>query len=319
MKRACPLIVAVALCLTGCGESGDTSVAVRFDSSAITRASVKHWMAVLSPAGQTKTLSFLISTAWLKGEATELGRGVSHAQVQRRLQQKIASSYPGGQAEFSAYLKASGQTRADVQLGIERELASAAIEHALAAAQAKVTPAQVAAYYASHRQRFAVSETRTVQITNRKSTAQGEQVRREVAAGKSFASISQRVVMQRPAKLGMGAVDAKDMLELDTLERAIFSAPQGVLSGPVKFRVDYYVFEVRKIAPATYLPLRAVAGAIARQLASERRQANLARFVGAWRARWSARTDCSAGYVVRKCRQYTPPAGAPPESPYTLE
>jgi parvulin-like peptidyl-prolyl isomerase len=263
--------------------------------------------------------AFLISTAWLRGEAAEQGLGISPGLVEAHVKEKIASSYPGGEQEFHEYLRASKQTEADVKLSVERGLIAGAIEQRLAGAEAKITAAQVAAYYNQHKARFAVPEARTLQITNRKSTAQGEQIKREVAAGKSFAGMSQSAVIDRPAKIGDNGPNIKDGLEKKALELAIFAARPGVLAGPVRFRVDYYVFEVRKIVPATYQPLRSVQASISQQLTSERRQASLARFVKAWRAKWTARTDCSAGYVISKCRQYRPSSTTPTENPDALE
>lgn len=247
MTRVVAIIAALALWLAGCAS--DSPVAVRVGDATITQASVTHWMTILSPAGKEKALDFLISSAWLAGEARELALGITQSDVEAHFKAKVASAYPGGTHELHEYLNASHQSEADAKLGVERELITAAIEHKLAAAEPAITPAQVAAYYAGHKQRFSVPEMRTLQITNRKSTAQGQQLRREVAAGMSFASMSQSTVVDRPAKLGEGGVQPIDSREKAPLERAMFSAKVGVLTGPIKFRVDYFVFEVTRIAP----------------------------------------------------------------------
>jgi hypothetical protein len=100
------------------------------------------------------------------------------------------------------------------------------------------------------------------------------------------------------------------------LNRAIFTAGQHVLSGPIGVTGNFYVFEITRVHPGKPESLAQAQAAIRATLASELLNSTRAKFISAWRASWVSRTECEKGYVVAKCRQFTPPAGSPPESPY---
>ena len=93
------------------------------------------------------------------------------------------------------------------------------------------------------------------------------------------------------------------------------AAPR-VLSGPVGVTGNFYVFEVTRVHPGKPESLAQAQAAIRATLASELLNSTRAKFISAWRASWISRTECENGYVVARCRQFTPPAGTSPESPY---
>jgi parvulin-like peptidyl-prolyl isomerase len=90
------------------------------------------------------------------------------------------------------------------------------------------------------------------------------------------------------------------------LNRAIFAATPGVLTGPIGTSYGYFVFDVVKIRFEHEQPLREVQASIQRQLARPLQERALAGFIKQWRAKWTARTDCSPGDVVPECRQFKP-------------
>jgi hypothetical protein len=74
---------------------------------------------------------------------------------------------------------------------------------------------------------------------------------------------------------------------------AIFTAKPGVLTGPIKFRVDYFMFEVTRIEPARQRTLAEGQATIRTQLADRQRRRNLATFIAAWRRKWTAEMSCA--------------------------
>lgn len=312
-SSAAVLALAVGL-ITGCGGSSG-GVAVRVGQTAITKASLDHWTSVIAGGRRgadsskrqygvlhTQALDFLISSQWLIDEAAERGLRVSDQEVEERMDAKRKASFPGGKEEFQEFLKTTGQTSSDIMFEARAELASWKIKRLLTRAEPAITQTQIVEYYGRHRQRFAIAERRDLEMTNRKSAAEAERLKREVESGRSFASIAQHESAERPRKADVG--DRKAALESLELGKAIFAAKQNVLTGPVKHYADYFLFKVKHITPTMYRPLSQVQGSIEKQLAVERQRRTLAAFVRAWRAKWTARTDCHAGYVVQKCRQY---------------
>jgi foldase protein PrsA len=305
---SCCFVVAA---LIGCGGAGADRVAVRIGAFAITGDTVEHWAAVMGggrpssisapheKALRRRALRFLIAADWAIGEAADREVTPSRPEVARRVKEKVRSSFPGGRTEEREFLAATGQTVEDLSFEARAELAAAKLRQALAYAQPAISPARIARFYARNRQLLTVPERRTLDISNRKSAAALLALRREVESGRSLRQAGKHLTDERTAD------------PTRPLERAIYSATRGVLTGPVRQGIDYYLFEVTRITPARLPKLAGVRGEIARRLKAQQLRHALAAFLLAWRGRWRARTNCSPGYVVDGCRQDTGSAEAP--------
>jgi hypothetical protein len=277
----------LALVAAGCAGSSSNRVVATVGRHPITAAVLAQWPSALSvvplaqmPVGrrtalERQALSFLIVSYWAIGQAERLGIDPSASEVAQQAARSGGAAPPDGRLRAMAELALAGIRR--VALGDEPP----------------VMPADVADYYAHNLRRFATPERREALITNRKHAAEVGALRREIARGTSFATESQPITIER-----------LHGVRPNTLERAIYAAPLHVLIGPVKQRVDYYLFEVKRIEPASVRALAEVSGAISSQLESDAHRRALTKFARAWSRTWTARTDCSPGYVVAQCRQY---------------
>lgn len=300
----------------------------RVGPAAITRAMVERWTSALAggrvpsdqlrrQALQAQALASLISAQWALGEAAADGMKLSGREVQRQLAKKRSASFPGGEAELKEFLEATGQRLSDITFEAKAELASAKIRQLLASKEPPITSTQIASYYGRHRQSFLIPERREIEVTNRKSQALAQAIKRQVASGRSFASAAKWRFKRESVELSPLAYSASRGSDA-ALARAIHFARANVPTGPVLVhRIDYYVFEVRRITPARQQTLAQVKGSISRQLAAEQQQRALAAFIAAWRRRWIARTSCAPGYVVQKCRQYS--GAKTPEDPVAFD
>lgn len=309
---ACAAAAAAALAVVSCGARGDDDPVVRVGDASIDRATIDHWSSVLaggrldtaSATGQgldrrrRAAVAFLITSYWLLGEAAERAVKLSSAEIRRQVDASQKAAFPGGEAERRAFLDATGETGADMELEAKAELASARLERTAKASAPPATKAAVSGYYTRHASEFTVPELREVLITNRKSQAAGDEVIGEIESGRSAAAHLQREVFVWPSSVNN---------PYKSLERSIHAATLHTLAGPVKQRNDYFVFELRRIVPSTRRTLAQVAGEIRRRLTREAQRRALAAFVAAWRAKWIVKTDCRAGYVVQKCSQYKGP------------
>jgi hypothetical protein len=242
-------------------------------------------------------LDHLISNVWVIGGARELGVAVSDREAKRQFKMK--------------YVSTDALTNLDAD----------AIRRAIKRSVGPMTATRVTRYYETHKRLYFVPQRRDLGIVRTSTDAAALAVKRELASGKSFASVVKRTPLMQP-------IDSKDglVLELEPgfyhqrpLNQAIFAARPGVLSGPVKIALGYYVFEVKRIRPARQRPLAEVVTSIEKQLPEQLRQRALVAFIRRWRAKWTARTDCSPGYVVLKCRQFRASGAALPEDPNALD
>jgi hypothetical protein len=313
--------------VTGCGGDVPGGVAAHVGGADITSAAVEHRMATTAgghaasdPSRRQAQLEqaedYLIASQWLLGEAARDGLTLTASEVSRQLAQKISTSFPGGASGLHEFLQVTGQNMADVSLEAKAELAVAKLREMLASREPPITPAQVSSYYAQHRQSFTIPERRELNIVAYGTRAAAQAIRLRVEAGKSFASMSEHQSIELPA-IAYSHTRGTDAV----LARAIHLARPHVLVGPVRFyRVayyDYYMLEVLGVTPARQRTLAEVQGTIARRLAAEQQPRTLAAFIASWRSRWMSRTDCSPGYVIQKCRQYT--GSRTPEDPMSFD
>lgn len=277
------------------------------------RCEQKHEQAL-----KEQVLGSLISSEWVIQEAAKDGLRVTDSEVERQLDEDKRKQF-SSEAEFQRYLKSTGETVADLLLGIKLGLASEKIRQMIKRRIGNVTPAQIAAYYNTHMQRYVAPERRDIEAIRTWTKPAIEKAEKEVRSGVSFADVAKRVSIDRPSNehggVTLGVVPGQEEKGYD---EAIFAAKLHVLTGPLYLRKRYYVFEVTRIIPSRQKPFGEIEASIAQQLSTELQQRALVRFIAAWRKRWAAKTGCRPGYVVPKCRQFKVSSATPPEDPYTL-
>jgi foldase protein PrsA len=256
---------------------------------------------------QQEVLGFLISSQWVIGEASSLGVSVSDKEVKKRFEQIKAQQFPKA-SEFEKFLASSGQTVSDLLLRVKLNLLSSKIQQKIVKSKSKVTQAQIAKYYNEHQSRFGVPEKRSVEIILTKTEAAAKKAKGEVESSKNFASVAKRVSTDPLSKSSGGLLpEVVKGQEEQALDAAIFSASKNVLSGPVKTPFGYYIFEVKGITPGSQQTLAQAQASVKAQLVATQQQAALSKFVKDFKKKWTAKTDCRAGYVVTDCKQYKAP------------
>ncbi len=303
-----------AACVARLKASSDGSASAGVGASGV--AALRGRCGAHYEALKTTALDSLILDDWLAGGAAEEGVSVSAQQVDQRLK-----SLGGNPALIAKNLAAQGRTMADHVLEIRMEMLAEGIRQAIAQKTDHVSHAQVVSYYNEHKQAFGVPERRDLHIVGGASQAEAERAKREIASGKSFATVVKKLPVEAQPAFGVeGSVGEYRPGEYHQvpLNRAIFAARPHVLSGPVGVSGGYFVFEVTRVYPAQQKSLAQSEAVIRKELPAERLNAALAEFISSWRARWVSRTECQKGYVVAKCRGFTPSAGSPAESPHVL-
>jgi foldase protein PrsA len=256
---------------------------------------------------QQQVLGFLISSDWVVGEAGSLGVKVSDAEVHKQFEKIKNQQFPRA-AEYQKFLVTTGQTTSDLLLRVKLNLLSSKIQEKIAKQKHAVTKSEIEKYYNENKQRFGQPEKRSVEIILTKDEASAKKAKQEVESGKSFASVAKRVSIDPTSKANGGLLGEviKGQQE-KALDEALFSASPNVLSGPLKTTFGYYVYRVKSITPGAQRSLAQSEAAIKAQLTATQSQTSLSTFVKAFRKKWTAKTDCRSGFVVRDCKQYKEP------------
>jgi foldase protein PrsA len=275
-------------------------------------------------------ISRAIHTRWILGAGSELHLPVSSAEIQREFEQSKKSSFKT-EAEFETYRQSSGQTVADFLSELRVSKLTDQIFALITRKEHPATSAEVAAYYASHAKQFSVPQGLDVRIFRTTSKAAAARAKQEIQKGKSFAEVAKQLsAIAQP--IGAKEGEVKDLLpglyEEKPLNDAIFTAKPRQIYGPLEIiakhktiapetNSGFFVFEVLHSVPGKRTPLAKAKASIAEALTESQRQSTLAGYIAAFRKKWTARTDCAPGYVVRNCKQYTgPDVGG--TDPYTL-
>jgi foldase protein PrsA len=318
------LVAAAALGLVGCGGGNRDPVIVRIGNSTIKMSALDRRITAIAPEqpapqpprytacvrrqetltmGAAKAvlkgecerqyqtlrrqaLNSLISSRWLIEEASSRSLRVSAREIEGRVRAKWSAS------------PVAGAAREDAAFQARAELCALQLRQVLKEREPKVTRRQVVDYYREHIGRFERQELRYVDLAeNFVSASAARRAREKIEAGASLARISLREVLERFNLTGRER-------QRRSAQETIFAAKPHVLSGPIKLNSTYTIFEVTRVVPPKRKSLARVERSIRRQLEREQQRRTLARFIGAWQAKWLARTDCARGYVVELCRQH---------------
>jgi parvulin-like peptidyl-prolyl isomerase len=261
-----------------------------------------------------EVLGFLISSQWVLNEAKALDVNVTDAEVKKQFEKIRNAQFPKA-AEFQKFLQSSGQTVSDLLLRVKLNMLSTKIQQKISKKHA-VTEQEVTKYYEQNKSRYGTAEKRTVAEVLTKTEEAAKKAKQEIESGKSFASVAKAVSIDPTTRAHGGLiVGLTKGTQSKALDEAIFSAPKGKLEGPVKTPFGYVIFEVKSITAGTQQPLAKVKATIKSTLQASQQQEALSKFVKQFKSKWTANTECRAGYVVADCKEYKAPktttTGAP--------
>jgi foldase protein PrsA len=306
---------------------------------AVSRASLRARCAQLYERFRDRALDPLISGEWIIGGAAEEGIAVGDQEVRQSVRSSLIGSF-ATEAKLREYLAHTGENIPDMLFTAKVELLAEKIRRKLKASVPAMTSARIAGYYAAHLSRFAVNEQRDLGFVRTKSAAGARQIKKELDAGASFASIAKRLASEQPIYTTGGLLHGLEpgVFREKALNDAVFTAKPHVIGGPIRLNLypgfhrrfhsnpadinnidGYYIFEVQSIRRSYHKPLASVEAALKQELPTTLYRQALVAYIKAWRTKWRARTSCAPGYVVRKCREFRPVKSEAPEDPYTMD
>jgi hypothetical protein len=297
-------------------------------------AVLKEDCGVLYDGLRSRVLGSLISDYWVIGGALEQGISVPDERIRAEFDALKGPDFRT-EAAFRRFLAQTGESAQDLMFNIKEQVLEGALRGKVEASAGPVTPARIARYYQKNKKSYMVAEQRSLGMIHTKTLAEARRVKRELLSGVSFATISKRLTNYQPYYMrdGLFAGLEPHVFREAPLNDAIFSARPHVISGPVRLELGpaydldaphdiedldgYYVFEVQSVTPAHQQTLAQVRASIAQMLPVLLQREAVAAFIAGWRRKWRAKTICSPGYVVRKCREFKPTPGET-EDAYTF-
>jgi foldase protein PrsA len=254
-----------------------------------------------------QVMQFLILEKWVTGEAEDQGVSVADAEAEKQFQTAKKQSFPK-EKDFQDFLRQSGMTLADAKFQVRFNTVYTKLREKAVKGADKVSDKAVADFYKKNKARFATPATRDLRVVLTKTEARANQAKQALQSGQSWTSVAKRFSIDQASKEQGGSLlgIAKGSQE-KSFDEAIFKAPKGQLTGPVKTQFGYYVFQVQKITAAKQQTLKDATPAIKQQLDAQNKQKADDEFNTALRKKWKAKTNCADAYVMTQCKNAPEP------------
>jgi foldase protein PrsA len=248
-----------------------------------------------------EVMQFLIQAEWVQQEAADRDIEVSDAAVRKEFAAQKKQAFPNDKA-YKQFLENSGMTEEDILFRVELAKLQEKLTETVSKEANKVTDADVEEYYEKNQKRFAQPQRRDLRVVLTKTEAKAQEARAALEAGESWSKVAKDYSIDEASKAVGGELNGVAKGQQDkALEDAIFAAPKGQLEGPVKTQFGWYVFEVRKINPASQQSLDEARETIRNLLKSERQQKALDSFIKDFRQEYKDKTNCADDYRVAEC------------------
>ena len=256
---------------------------------------------------RNEVLGFLITAKWLQDEADTLGVKVTNGGPAVIRGDEEAAVPDSGRPP--AVYKTDGRDAAGHPLPGSRRPLQIALQ-ARATRDPAVTSAQTSAHYNAHHAQFALPETRDLKVVTTTSRAQAVAALAALHAGQSWAEVANKCSNDESLKTIGGLLQGVEKGQVDSaVGRVAFSAPTGVIEGPVKAAnsgLGYYLVLVTSITPATERTLATASSYIRELLVKQHEQASLHAFVTRYSNVWRGRTKCASGFQSRSTAAEAP-------------
>jgi len=254
-----------------------------------------------------QVLQFLILEKWVTGEAADQGIKVSDKEKAAAYQKAVKETFPK-EADFQKFLKQSGMTVDDARFQVVFNTVYTKLREKAIKNAGKVTDKKVADFYKKNKKRFAQPETRDIRVVLTKTKSKADAARSAIARGDKWTAVAKKYSIDQASKgQGGSLLGIAEGSQEKAFDDALFAAPKGKLTGPVKVQFGFYVFQVQKITPAKQQTLKEATPAIKQELTAQGQKAADDKFNKDLREKWKSQTNCREGYIMDQCKNAPKP------------
>lgn len=256
----------------------------------------------------------LLNSAWIFGEAEELGINVTQKEVEAELKKVKKESFKTEKA-FQEFLKESHFTEEDVNERLELQILSTKIQEKITGETPPLSEEELESYYEEEKaKQFTKPPTRDVRVVVNENKKEVEAAQKALEADNSEASWKKVTKKYSPTTAAQGGLQKEISEEFlqEPLKKDIFKSETGELIGPVKQAKSWLLLEVVKETPKKVQSFAEAKATIEQTLASEREQKYFTEWVGEnFTAKWTSRTQCASGFTTEQCANFKG-SGRPP-------
>ena len=253
---------------------------------------------------QTQAVAYLVQRAEYDVEANNLKITVTDKEIADRVTQLKSQYFGGSQAKLDKQVKEQGYTAETFRDDIRARILSEKI-YAAVTKDARVTDAQIAAYYAANKKQPPIftAENRDVRHILVKTKAEADKIYNELKGGADFATLVNKYSLDEASKANGGKMTIKRGETVAPFESTAFLLSTSQISRPVQTQFGFHVIQpTSDIRPEGTLPLKAARAQIEALLLDKAKSASLTK----WTNENKKKLDEQVVYGVG----YAPPAAA---------
>jgi parvulin-like peptidyl-prolyl isomerase len=250
----------------------------------------------------------LLQTAWVRGQAAEMGISVSDEEVAEKVKELREQQFKS-EAEYQKTIKELHLTQADVNEVMELQALTPQIEEKVHDSAPEPSDSEVEDYYEEVKEtQFKQPATRDVRLILNKDKKKAERAMALLEKDNSpenwdkvAKEFSTESLSKKEGGLRRGLEESALKAPVGTL---IFETPEDELEGVVKNSEGFYVFEVEDSTPESVQSLDDVRNQIVPLLEQQAGEAVFHEFVFDFEETWRSRTFCASGFEFKLCANF---------------
>lgn len=244
---------------------------------------------------EQQILQSLVQRAELAQKAPDLGVSVTDAQVETKLKEIKKQYFGGSEKRYRTELKRQCVTDAQVRSDLRANLLSNAIYKKVTGG-AKVTDAEVRAYYDGHPTVYTQPPSRVVRHILVKNKGTADKLYARLKGGADFAALAKKYSQDPGSKSQGGRLTVTKGQTVPQFDKVAFALKTGELSKPVKTQYGWHIIQaVKPAAPRKVTPFAQVKEAIRQQLLQQKRSDALKRWLDGVKAEYASKTKYATG------------------------
>jgi foldase protein PrsA len=222
-------------------------------------------------AFQQNALQFLVQRVQFEQKADELGISVSAKEIDERLKRVLTQFFGGSEKKYQDSLKQQGISAEQVRDELRATLLSEKVFEKVGS-NAKVSNAEILAYYNAHPELYSQKASRDVRHILVPSKALADDIYQQLKGGADFAELAKKYSTDTGTKEIGGKLTIQRGQTVPPFDKVAFALKVGELSQPVKTQYGWHVIEALTAEEAgTETPLKSVRKSISDTLVGQKK------------------------------------------------
>jgi foldase protein PrsA len=248
-------------------------------------------------AVKQKIVSGLVEQKEWELQAKSMGLKVTDKEVETQLDALKQQYFQGDEKKYEAELVRQNLTDKQVRDELRSRLLSDKIRKAVTKI-AKVTDADIQAYYEKNAAQYAQPASRDVRHILVKTQAQAQRLYNQIKGGADFAALAKKYTQDQASKADGGKFTAFKGRTVAPFDKFVFGADTGDLSKPIKTEFGWHIIEVLSaIKPETTTPLADVRDSIRTTLLQQKQNQALRTWVADVKKKYADDVSYAPGYA----------------------